>query len=140
MKRQKPPRKGKGARGLTGRISGRQATVQALLQPLRQIRKPRASQESPEAEIMAQDAKWYRLARYDSAIVSMPDGTSAAFYRRDRGQVPRPAQAHHGDPPAPGDREWDDLAEQYRAALPEVTSPEAWEKTFGPWLEAHRRQ
>mgnify|MGYP000731184660 CR=1 FL=1 len=29
------------------------------------------------------DAKWYRLASYDSAIVSMNDGTSAAFYQRD---------------------------------------------------------
>jgi galactofuranosylgalactofuranosylrhamnosyl-N-acetylglucosaminyl-diphospho-decaprenol beta-1,5/1,6-galactofuranosyltransferase len=29
------------------------------------------------------DAKWYRLARYDAAVVSMPDGTSAALYQRD---------------------------------------------------------
>ncbi len=29
------------------------------------------------------DAKWYRLASYDSAVVSMNDGTSAALYRRD---------------------------------------------------------
>jgi galactofuranosylgalactofuranosylrhamnosyl-N-acetylglucosaminyl-diphospho-decaprenol beta-1,5/1,6-galactofuranosyltransferase len=27
-------------------------------------------------------------------------------------------------------REWPELAERYRAALPEVTSPEAWKPTF----------
>ena len=32
-------------------------------------------------------------------------------------------------------REWPRLAAQYRAALPEVTSPEAWEETFRPWTE-----
>ena len=26
-----------------------------------------------------------------------------------------------------------ELAERYRAALPELTSPEAWEETFRPW-------
>ena len=41
------------------------------------------SREFPEAEIRAMDAKWYRLAGYDSAIVSMADGSSAALYRRD---------------------------------------------------------
>jgi len=32
-------------------------------------------------------------------------------------------------------REWPELAERYRSALGEVTSPEAWERTFAPWLE-----
>jgi galactofuranosylgalactofuranosylrhamnosyl-N-acetylglucosaminyl-diphospho-decaprenol beta-1,5/1,6-galactofuranosyltransferase len=32
-------------------------------------------------------------------------------------------------------REWPELAQQYRAALGEITSPEAWEKTFAPWTE-----
>jgi galactofuranosylgalactofuranosylrhamnosyl-N-acetylglucosaminyl-diphospho-decaprenol beta-1,5/1,6-galactofuranosyltransferase len=27
------------------------------------------------------------------------------------------------------------LAERYRAALTEVTSPEAWDETFRPWVE-----
>ena len=26
------------------------------------------------------------------------------------------------------------LAKRYQEALPRITSPEAWEKTFGPWL------
>ena len=33
-------------------------------------------------------------------------------------------------------REWPELAERYRTALPEITSPEAWDETFRPWTEA----
>ena len=128
--RHKLPRKGKEPSPV---ISGRQATLQALLQPLRQLRKPRElAQTHPEAEIMAQDSRWHKIARYDSAVVSMPDGTAAAFYRRDRGrfldQLKRTVAIHRRLA-----TEWDDLARRYREALPEITSPEAWEKTFAPW-------
>ena len=132
VKRHKLPRRGKEASPV---ISGRQATLQALLQPLRQLRRPRElAQTHPEAEVMAQDARWHKIARYDSAIVSMPDGTSAAFYRRDRERfldLLKRTLAIHRRLAA----EWDDLAEQYRAALSEITSPEEWEKTFAPWLD-----
>ena len=30
---------------------------------------------------------------------------------------------------------WPELAAEYRSALANVTSPEAWEETFRPWLE-----
>ena len=132
VKRHKLPRKGREASPV---ISGKQATVQALLQPLRQLRKPRElSHEHPEAEVMSQDARWHKIARYDSAIVSMPDGTAAAFYRRDREKffdlLKRTLAIHRTLR-----SDWEDLAARYRAALPEITSPEAWEKTFGPWMD-----
>lgn len=132
VKRTKLPRKGREGSPV---ISGRQATVQALLQPLRQLRRPRElAQTHPEAEIMAQDAKWHKIARYDSAVVSMPDGTAAAFYRRDREMfldlLRRTVQIHQRLR-----REWPRLAEEYRSALGEITAPEAWEETFRPWLE-----
>ncbi|WP_240641342.1 glycosyltransferase [Nocardioides ferulae] len=132
VKRHKLPRKGREPSPV---ISGRAATVQALLQPLRQLRRPRElAQVHPEAEIMAQDARWHKIARYDSALVSLPDQTSAAFYRRDRekfvDQVRRTLAIHRRLA-----TEWDDLARRYQEALPQITSPEAWEKTFGPWLE-----
>ena len=81
------------------------------------------------------DAKWYRLARYDSAVVSMNDGTSAALYsatRRSSASWPRrrPSSTQRLT------REWPRLAEEYRAALHDVTSPETWEETFRPWTEA----
>ncbi len=78
---------------------------------------------------MAMDAKWYRLARYDSAVVSMPDGTSAALYKRDpatyRELLRRTMDIHQRLY-----REWPELARTYREALGDVTSPEQWEKTF----------
>jgi galactofuranosylgalactofuranosylrhamnosyl-N-acetylglucosaminyl-diphospho-decaprenol beta-1,5/1,6-galactofuranosyltransferase len=80
------------------------------------------------------DAKWYRLARYDSAIVSMNDGTSAALYRRDPAEfrdLMRRTLAIH----ARFRRDWDSLAAQYREALAEITSPEAWDETFRAWAE-----
>jgi galactofuranosylgalactofuranosylrhamnosyl-N-acetylglucosaminyl-diphospho-decaprenol beta-1,5/1,6-galactofuranosyltransferase len=76
------------------------------------------------------DAKWYRLARYDSAIVSMPDGNSAALYQRDpdrfRDLVARTVEIHQRLY-----REWPRLARLYRDHLHEVVSPEAWDRTFG---------
>ena len=87
---------------------------------------------SPRPRSSPMDAKWYRLARYDSAVVSMHDGTSAALYQRDpanyRDLLRRTIEIHQQL-----HREWPQLAEQYRGKLGEITSPEAWEKTFGPW-------
>ena len=109
--------------------------ITAGLAPLRQLRRPRPlSREFPEAEIAAMDAKWYRLARYDSAIVSMPDQTSAALYTRDpdlyRDLLKRIMDLHRKLY-----RRWPELAAEYRAKLPEITSPEAWEQTFRPWTD-----
>jgi galactofuranosylgalactofuranosylrhamnosyl-N-acetylglucosaminyl-diphospho-decaprenol beta-1,5/1,6-galactofuranosyltransferase len=132
VKRHKLPRKGKEPSPV---ISGKEATLQALLQPLRQLRRPRElSQVHPESEIPAQDAKWHKIARYDSAIVSMPDGTAAAFYRRDREKfvdlLKQTIDIHRVLA-----ADWDDLARRYREAMPHITSPEAWEETFRPWLD-----
>ncbi len=132
VRRKKPPRKGRDVVEVPSRIS---QLITAGLSPIRHLRPARElSQEFPEVEIRAMDAKWYRLASYDSAVVSMNDGTSAALYRRDpakfRELVRRTAHLHERLV-----REWPQLAEQYRAALPAVTSPEAWEETFRPWTE-----
>ncbi|WGL51522.1 glycosyltransferase [Nocardioides sp. BP30] len=109
--------------------------ITAGLAPLRQLRRPRdLSRTNPEVAVPALDAKWYRLASFDSAIVSMNDGTAAALYRRDPQQyrelLKRSVELH-----ARFLREWPQLAERYRSALGEITSPEAWEETFKPWKE-----
>ena len=132
VRRKKPPRKGRDGTEIPGRLS---QLVSAGLQPLRQLKPPRGlSREHPEAEVRAMDAKWYRLGTLDSAIVSMNDGASAAFYRRDperfRDLMKRTLEVHDRFR-----REWPRLAEDYRRALPEITSPEAWEKTFAPWTD-----
>ena len=133
MRRKKPPRKGRDNAEVPGRLS---QLISAGLQPIRQLKAPREmSREHPEAEVRAMDAKWYRLASYDSAIVSMNDGSSAAFYRRDSAQfrdlMKRTLAIHERYR-----REWPRLAEEYRAKLGDITSPQAWEETFRPWTEA----
>jgi galactofuranosylgalactofuranosylrhamnosyl-N-acetylglucosaminyl-diphospho-decaprenol beta-1,5/1,6-galactofuranosyltransferase len=128
VRREKPPRKGKDGVEIPGRFS---QLLTAGLAPIRQLKAPREmSREFPEAELTAMDAKWYRLARYDSAIVSMNDGTSAALYRRDpdryKDLLKRTIEIHrrlHA--------EWPRLAKLYREQLGTVTSPEEWEKTLG---------
>lgn len=133
VRRSKPMRRGHSEHEVP---SKRAQIITAGLMPLRQLRKPRPlSREFPEAEIAAMDAKWYRLARFDSAIVSMPDQTSAALYTRDpalyRDLVKRITQLH-----VELYRRWPELAAEYRAKLPQITSPEAWEETFRPWTDS----
>ena len=108
--------------------------IRAATMPLRQLKAVRpTSRTNPEAEIPAMDAKWYRIARYDSAVVSMPDGSSAALYERDPAKF-RDLMKRTVDIHSRFQREWPRLAAEYRAALGDITSPEAWEKTFEPWM------
>jgi galactofuranosylgalactofuranosylrhamnosyl-N-acetylglucosaminyl-diphospho-decaprenol beta-1,5/1,6-galactofuranosyltransferase len=127
VRRKKPPRKGRDDSVVPGRLG---QLVAAGLAPVKQLRPVRPlSKEHPEAELAAMDAKWFRLSRYDAAIVSMPDGTSAALYQRDpelfRDLLARTVEVHQRML-----REWPALAARYREALPQVVSPQEWEKTF----------
>lgn len=104
--------------------------ISAVLGGIRQFRGTRElSREFPEGNIPAMDARWYHLATLDSAIVSMPDGTSAAFYRRQPEQFKdlfrRTIEIHERLY-----REWPTMAARYREGLGEITSPERWEATF----------
>jgi galactofuranosylgalactofuranosylrhamnosyl-N-acetylglucosaminyl-diphospho-decaprenol beta-1,5/1,6-galactofuranosyltransferase len=132
VRRDKPAKKGKDDVEIPGRLS---QLVTAALAPLRQLRPVRSmAREFPETDLTAMDAMWYRLARFDSAVVSMNDGTSAALYQRDpekfRDLMRRTVEIHQQL-----HREWPRLAEEYRAALADITSPAAWEDTFRPWTE-----
>ncbi len=136
IRRAKPPRGGRDGSEVPSRVA---RLVSAGLLPLRQLKPPRAlSREFPEAEVPAMDAKWYRLASHDSAIVSMNDGASAALYQRDpekfRELMAKTVSIHEQLR-----REWPRLAEEYRARLGEITSPEAWDETFRPWVEDSER-
>ena len=132
VRREKPPKKGRDDVEIPGRLS---QMITAGMAPLRQLRPVREmSKEFPETDLTAMDSLWYRLARFDSAVVSMNDGTSAALYRRDpvrfRDLMRRTVEIHQRL-----HREWPRLAEEYRSALGDITSPEAWEETFRPWTE-----
>ena len=131
VRREKPRRK-----DMDSEIAGRASQlVSAVKGSLRQFRGARPlSREFPESALPAMDATWYRLATLDSAIVSMPDGTSAAFYQRDpelfRDLLRRTVEIHQRL-----HREWPRLAQLYRDQLGEITSPQRWEKTFSASME-----
>ncbi|WP_345712641.1 glycosyltransferase, partial [Kineococcus glutinatus] len=88
-----------------------------------------AALDRPERRLAAMDSTWWRLAHYDSAVVSTADGTAAAWYRRDprrfRELLGRSAAAHQALW-----RRWDELSRAYREQLPAVTSVEAWDAVF----------
>ncbi|NPD05527.1 glycosyltransferase [Nocardioides sp. zg-1308] len=135
VRRNKPPKKGKSDIEIPSRLG---TLVAAGLAPLRQLRPVREmSRHYPEAELPAMDSAWYNLVKYDSAVVSMNDGASVALYRRDparyRDLMKRTIDIHRRF-----HREWPELARQYREALGDITSPEAWEKTFEPWTGDER--
>jgi galactofuranosylgalactofuranosylrhamnosyl-N-acetylglucosaminyl-diphospho-decaprenol beta-1,5/1,6-galactofuranosyltransferase len=75
------------------------------------------------------DARWWRLSQLDSAIVSNSDGSGAAWYKRQPAQfremLSRSIKLHQRLL-----SQWESLSDQYSRALPEFTSPEAWERTF----------
>jgi galactofuranosylgalactofuranosylrhamnosyl-N-acetylglucosaminyl-diphospho-decaprenol beta-1,5/1,6-galactofuranosyltransferase len=79
----------------------------------------------PEVEFGKTDAHWWRVPRYDSAIVSAADGSGKNVYTRDRARFRRmlrdSLRLHRRL-----EREWPRLAERYRAALPELTSDTSW--------------
>ena len=125
--RSKPPKRGKeptAPRGTMGQLvtAGKGAARPAL--PVRAMAKA-----YPEARLPAMDARWWMLSQFDSAVVSNPDGTSAAWYHREPSRfndlLRRTIAVHQRFY-----REWPQLAREYRIALAEVTSPQAWEKTF----------
>jgi galactofuranosylgalactofuranosylrhamnosyl-N-acetylglucosaminyl-diphospho-decaprenol beta-1,5/1,6-galactofuranosyltransferase len=125
--RLKKPRKKDNVGDVAGRAS--QLAI-ALTGSLRQFVSPRdLSRDFPERYVSAQDARWYRLAKMDSAVVTMPDGTSAALYQRDPEQfrelLSRTLQVHQRML-----REWPRLAQTYREQLAELTSPDSWEATL----------
>jgi galactofuranosylgalactofuranosylrhamnosyl-N-acetylglucosaminyl-diphospho-decaprenol beta-1,5/1,6-galactofuranosyltransferase len=127
-KRRKPPRRGKEPTKPTSIVG---QALRAGLGSLRQLRAvPEAARERPEVAVGARDSGWWLLAGLDSAVVSTLDGTGAAWYQRDREAVlalmRRTAQMH-----AELGRRWPDLAEEYRSALPRITGPDAWRRTFG---------
>jgi galactofuranosylgalactofuranosylrhamnosyl-N-acetylglucosaminyl-diphospho-decaprenol beta-1,5/1,6-galactofuranosyltransferase len=123
----KPPRRGKTPTAPTG-ITGH--VLAALTGTVRQaLPLPATARRNPEARVPARDARWWRLAQLNSAVVSTTDGTAATWYRRDpllfRQLLARSVAVHERLA-----QEWPRLARSYREALPDIASPQAWERTF----------
>lgn len=85
--------------------------------------------ERPQTTVSHQDARWWRLSQYDSAVVSNAEGTGASWHVRDprtvREMLVESVQLH-----AQLLARWSELRSAYRDALPRITSMEEWERTF----------
>ncbi|MUU72928.1 glycosyltransferase [Pseudarthrobacter sp. GA104] len=90
---------------------------------------PPESLERPQAYLAHLDNRWFRIAHYDSVVVSNAEGTAASWYRRDpkklRAMLTRSTRQH-----ARLYKDWNALADNYRSALPALVSMEAWRATF----------
>lgn len=88
-----------------------------------------ANVATPEVEFGKEDAHWWRVPAFDSALVSAADGSGKQIYTRDRGtfrgmlldsiRLHRRLQ-----------REWPRLAREYREALPRLVAEEEWVQSF----------
>jgi len=128
----KPPRRGKGVPVPTSMVGKAKMAAVGLARQVLPVRE--LAGDAPESIVPHVDQRWFRLAHFDSAIVSSADGGSASWYRRDRAQfrdqIARSTKLH-----AKLYRDWPELAERYRTALPELTSPETWKPTFEGLVE-----
>jgi len=96
----------------------------------RQLRRPRkGARQRPQMALPYQDASWFVLVKLDSALVSAAEGTSAAWYRRDR-KLFRSLGWRSVILHARLRRQWPRLAADYRAAAADFTSPARWRETF----------
>jgi galactofuranosylgalactofuranosylrhamnosyl-N-acetylglucosaminyl-diphospho-decaprenol beta-1,5/1,6-galactofuranosyltransferase len=123
----KPPRKGRAILSPTGPVGKVRTAAAGLLRQVRPVRE--LAHTYPEGIVPHVDQRWWRLAQYDSAIVSSADGMTASWYQRNpgqfRSQMARSARLH-----ARLYQEWPALAARYRESMGELTSPEAWKQTF----------
>ncbi len=126
-KMDKPPRRGHGV----SQPSKITLLPWAAKTVARQLFRPvgHTSAERPQTSIAHQDNRWWRIAQFDSAIVSNAEGTGASWYKRDpkrvREMLTESTRLH-----AALLKDWHALSKQYRAALPELTSLDSWKKIF----------
>lgn len=96
----------------------------------RQLRPPRQGHKvNPQTQIAFKDNKWWNTAQWDSALVTNAEGTGIAWYQRDPARARR-MLAESIQHQARIYQEWSSLQRQYKAALPELVSFEAWARTF----------
>ncbi|CEH08572.1 glycosyltransferase [Propionibacterium freudenreichii] len=98
---------------------------------LRQFRRPRPGHlDNPQTAIAFKDNKWWNTAQWDSALVTNAEGTGIAWYRREPEEMRR-MLAESAANQARILTEWPKLRQEYRDALPRLTSFVLWEELFG---------
>src|SRR6185312_17297572 len=87
------------------------------------------TRERPQINVPARNARWFLLGMVDSATVSNADGSGVTFRKRD----PRQFRILLVRTIALYRRlvaEWAIVSQRYRAALPELTTVDRWERMF----------
>jgi galactofuranosylgalactofuranosylrhamnosyl-N-acetylglucosaminyl-diphospho-decaprenol beta-1,5/1,6-galactofuranosyltransferase len=96
------------------------------------LRRPNSAHRLvPQRNVPSRQAQWFVLSRLDSATVSTPDGRGVTFRRRDP-RLFREMLRRSAGQLRDVARAWPELRRSYQAALPELTSREAWKNAFGP--------
>lgn len=96
---------------------------------LKDLTENTSASQKPEMEFAKIDSLWWSVPNYSSVIVGSADGTGKMLYRHNRQhfrRLWRESQVLTREI----ERNWDKLSKAYRAALPDLTSPESWRKTF----------
>lgn len=126
-KMDKPPRRGHGI----SQPSKITLVPWAAKTVMRQLLRPvtASSAERPQATVAHQDNRWWRMAQYDSAVVSNAEGTGASWYKRDPKQM-REMLAESTRLHALLLKDWRALSNEYKSAMQDLTSIESWRKTF----------
>jgi galactofuranosylgalactofuranosylrhamnosyl-N-acetylglucosaminyl-diphospho-decaprenol beta-1,5/1,6-galactofuranosyltransferase len=126
-RRKKPPRKGKDPLAPSNKLAKMKTLAVGALHQFKPVKT--TALKNPEANVPHLDQKWWLLSQFDSAVVSAADGSAAAWYQRNpeqfRDLLKRSIAIH-----TRLWKEWDDVAEAYRESLPDLVSPETWQKTF----------
>lgn len=93
-----------------------------------QLFRGRAPAPGPAVRIPLEEAKWWNLGVLDSAVVELSDGNGIVLRRRRRAAwrlLRRTLRQHLRLWLA-----WRSLSRRYRTAVPELTSPAAWQAVF----------
>lgn len=88
-----------------------------------------AVDEQPELEYAKQGAHWWQIPHHPNVVVGAADGSGKMWYRHDREKFRRLLRESRALSKQI-EKNWDRLAAEYRAALPQLTSVEEWQKTF----------
>jgi galactofuranosylgalactofuranosylrhamnosyl-N-acetylglucosaminyl-diphospho-decaprenol beta-1,5/1,6-galactofuranosyltransferase len=91
-----------------------------------------AHREAPQLNLPFQDARWFLLARLDSATVGTADGRGVTFRQRDP-KLFRQLFRQSVGLLRRMSREFPELQQRYREAAPELTSLDRWDAAFESW-------
>ncbi|RVW00104.1 glycosyltransferase [Rhodococcus spongiicola] len=86
--------------------------------------------ETPQLNVPTLDARWFLLSQVDGVTVTTADGRGVVYRKRDPRIAARLLSESLRLRRELAER-FPDLRREYRAAVPELTSKERWERVFG---------